>query len=233
MASPYVVKQRLTAVLVLGILHLVGGGLGLIVGLCGIVGQMFKQGMAAMISAIPDPNGELPTGMITELLSIPEEQAVAWTDLVLGIVLSVLLIVAGIGLLSTRPWARILSLVYAPLSILDHVGFIVGTLLFVQPARQAVLEKYARNNPGLMPAGASDRIGPVLEVFWAAVLLIYPIVVLVILNLGSVKAAFRGEKGAPGPALPEDEGWGPIKRPGLSTDVTTERERDRFQPPGS
>jgi hypothetical protein len=154
-------------------------------------------------------------------------------ELVINLVLDVLLLAAGIGLLSMRPWARTLSLVYAPLAILNRLfatGYILAVLV---PGFGAIISEEGGNDPQLKAFGEMMKMILVVSAAVSALFIIYPIVVLIVLNLKHVKAAFLGQSEAPPPSLPEDEGWGPMKRPGASTDVTTgtDPDRDRFRPP--
>ena len=86
-----------THVKVLAILHIVFGALGVLIGLAIFA---FFGGIAGLIHMDHDPDAAL-------MVPIPG-------------------IIAGIGLLSYQPWARILTIV---LSILDLVSFPFGTAL--------------------------------------------------------------------------------------------------------
>jgi hypothetical protein len=231
MTQPSLVRRRPASVLVLAILHLVGGTLGLLGSLCGIVGQVIGPQMFAFGPS--NPAQDMQKRLLQHLEATPGYHAITWGSLVVGLVLDVLLLTAGVGLLNMRPWARILSLVYAPLSILNRLFAIVWSVAVMLPATAAFLEQNAGNDPVMKAAAAWGKIGGIIGAIMSAIFLIYPIVVLIILNLHTVKAAFLGESEAPPPSLPEDEGWGPMKRPGASTDVTTEpdADRDRFRPP--
>jgi hypothetical protein len=100
---------------ILGILHIVFGALGLLIGIgmlvlfggiAGIVGMNAESEDAAIAVPILGGIGGL-IFVFTALLSIPG-------------------IIAGIGLLHLRPWARILAIIISILSLL-HVPF--GTAL--------------------------------------------------------------------------------------------------------
>ncbi len=229
MASPYVVKQRPASVIVLAVLHLVGGTLGLIGDLCGLVGQ--AAGPQALMVGPSNEIQDMQKRLLQHLEAAPGYRAVTWGGLVVSLALDVMLLTAGVGLLNMKPWARTVSLVYAPISILNRLVVIVWTLAVVLPATAEFFEKLAGKDPIMKAAAAGGKIGGVIGVIVSALVMIYPIVVLVILNLGSVKAAFQGGKAVPRPSYPEDEGWRSIKRPGASRDFTTERDRDRFAPP--
>jgi hypothetical protein len=97
------------------------------------------------------------------------------------------LLSAGVGLLKLQSWARILSFIYAPISILYHIVSAVYQIVLVTPAMQA---SYAKN-PAF--AGMSSFTGVVsgIGVFFGLVFMLYPIVVLVILLRPSIAAVFR------------------------------------------
>ncbi len=234
MASPILVKRRPASVLVLAILHLVGGGLDLVGQLC--TGAMLAAGGTNPFGGMQGGAGQDPAVHLQKAIeAIPGQQAFTFGELAINLLLDVLLITAGIGLLSMKPWARILSLVYAPLAILNRLGAFAYTLLVLMPALDTIMVQELGRDPqiktALQAASSFMRMAMVVSAIVNLLFIIYPIVVLIILNLSHVKAAFSGKSDVLRPALPEDEGWGPIQRPGLSTDVTTERDRDRFQPP--
>ena len=119
--------------------------------------------------------------------AIPGYKAVTIASLGVSFVLDILLLSAGFGLLKLQSWARILSFVYAPISILYHIGSAVYQLVFVTPAMQAIYAK----NPAF--AGISSFTGVLsgIGVFVGLAFMLYPIVVLVILLRPSIAAAFR------------------------------------------
>jgi hypothetical protein len=218
-------------VTVLAILHLVGGALGLMGTLCGGAAQV--AGPQALMVGPPSPLQDFQKRLAQHLEDIPGQKTVTWGSLGLSLVLDVMLLSGGVGLLGMRPWARTLSLVYAVLSILNRVFTSVWTLAIVLPATSEFLEQNMGQYPGTRAAAVGGKIGGIVGVVVNALFIAYPITVLIILNLRSVRAAFRGEEAVGLPADLEDEGWGAIRRPGLTTDVTTEPDPDRdlFQPP--
>jgi hypothetical protein len=103
-----------THVRVLAILHIVFGTLGVLIGL-GIFA--FFGGIAGLIHMDHDPDAAFV---------VPMMGLIGGFVLIVLLVLSIPGIIAGIGLLSYQPWARILTIV---LSILDLVSFPFGTAL--------------------------------------------------------------------------------------------------------
>ena len=103
-----------THVKILAILHIVFGALGVLLGL-GIFA--FFGGIAGLIHLDRDPDAAV---------AIPMIGAIGGFVMIVLLVLSIPGIIAGIGLLSYQPWARILTIV---LSILDLVSIPFGTAL--------------------------------------------------------------------------------------------------------
>ena len=109
-------NPMLTHIKVLGVLHIVFGVLGVLIGL-GIFA--FFGGMAGLVHLDNDPDAAV---------AVPFLGLIGALVLVVLLVLSVPGIIAGAGLLSFKPWARILTIV---LSILDLANFPFGTALGV------------------------------------------------------------------------------------------------------
>ena len=103
-----------THVKVLAVLHIVFGALGVLIGL-GVFAVM--GGVAGLVHTDGDPD----SAAVVPLLGI-----IGAFVLVILLVLSVPGIIAGVGLLSYQPWARILTIV---LSVLDLLSIPFGTAL--------------------------------------------------------------------------------------------------------
>jgi len=103
-----------TQVKVLGVLHIVLGGLGVLaaVGLLALFG-----GIAGVVHVSNEPDAEA---------AVPILGLVGTVLFVVIVVVSLPGIIAGIGLLQYREWARILTIV---LSVLDLLNIPFGTAL--------------------------------------------------------------------------------------------------------
>ena len=101
---------------ILGVLHIVLGAIGVLIGV-GVLAVM--GGVAGFIHF----DGGSDADQVAPLLGV-----IGVFVLMVMLVLSVPGIIAGIGLLSFQPWARILTIV---LSILDLLNFPFGTALGV------------------------------------------------------------------------------------------------------
>lgn len=106
-----------THVRIVGILHIVFGVLGLFLGLAGLL--MF--GGIAGVAALGEGNTDA-------FVAIPILGAIGTLIFLVALVLSLPGIIAGFGLLSYKPWARILTIVLSAVHILN---FPFGTALGV------------------------------------------------------------------------------------------------------
>lgn len=196
-------RHRTTPILVFGILHLVGGGLGLLGSLCGVGSLLMVNSIGSFTPpTIPARPGQPqlpmpPSGdqLMKQLYdTVPGYRAFTIGSLTFDFLLEFMLIAAGIGLLTVQPWARWLSLVYAPISILIRLGSFFYSLIWVLPATRAV---YA-NNPALAGFSALATISSGIGVFMTLLFILYPIAVLIVMLMPSTAAAFRGEAPARG-----------------------------------
>src|SRR5262249_10933234 len=132
-------KHRPTAVLVLAILHFIGGGLGVMGVLC-TGGMLAAGGSQSMFGKPPAPPPGKQGPNFEEFQRFQEDvtkaaenppggKAYQVTSLGVDLLLSLMLLIGGIGLLNMQPWGRLLSLVYAFLSIVYHIvglGYMLG-----------------------------------------------------------------------------------------------------------
>lgn len=102
---------------ILGILHIVFGALGILAGLAAF---LFFGGIAGLIG-ITESGGDA-------MIAIPIMGTIGSAILALALLLSLPGLIAGIGLLSYRPWARMLMIVLSAFHILN---FPFGTALGV------------------------------------------------------------------------------------------------------
>jgi hypothetical protein len=200
-------RYRPTAVLVLAILHFVGGGLGLVGDLVGIAMQAMSANQAG---AAPGPNQPVTAQNFGAGLNryveekVPSYQALTFAQLAFGLVLDVVLLVGGVGLLNMRPYGRTVSLGYAVLSILARLFGIVYGLAVVLPVTNEYLDKVVQQNPGMSAVVTGGRVGGVIGLLVGAVFILYPIAVLIVLLRPRVAAAFRDGAPPDEPAEPPD-----------------------------
>jgi hypothetical protein len=164
--------MRPTVVTVLGVLNIVFGGLGLLTSLVNLIlpnTPLYRQlGKGNM--AIDFMNRSEAFQSYMQVASI------------LGVVGSVVLIVAGIGLLKMRPWSRPLSIAYAVFAI---VSGIVGTVVTYQTVFVPMIEQAATPQERIIATSAS--IGGIGGGFAG---LLYPVALIFLLLRKTVGAAF-------------------------------------------
>jgi hypothetical protein len=100
---------------ILGILHIVFGSLGILLGL----------GMLALFGGIAGIVG-MNASSEEAAVAIPILGGIAGLIFAFAMLLSIPGIIAGVGLLSYKPWARILAII---ISILNLINFPIGTVL--------------------------------------------------------------------------------------------------------
>jgi len=193
---------------VIAILHFVFGGFGLVCGLFALAMQSLFDPTKFMGMGGPPPGGAPgldPNEMMKQVQDrMPSYmQTVAIGHEAVGVILSIIMIVAGIGLLQVRPWGRVLSILYAVVSILVKIAFAVYTFVLVIPVSREVNQivfqqvRAQAKNPreqAMMEAimSMADTM-TLMQVVVPLFMIVYPVVVLVIMFLKSTRQAFAGE----------------------------------------
>jgi hypothetical protein len=172
--------QRPKSVTVFGILNIVFAGLGL----CGMAFSVMLFLPSAAASNNP---------VVQIIQSSPAYAAWMKISIVLGFVVVVALLAAGIGLLNLKPWARTLSIIYAVYAIvMVLVSDVVNYIFLIQP----MLQK-AHSEQGPEAAGAIG--GAIGGMFGGCFGLIYPILLLIFMTRPHVVAAFHQSPAQGGP----------------------------------
>jgi hypothetical protein len=209
-------QKKPVSVIVIAVFHFIFGALGLLCGACAAIGG--GSGFGGGNAAPPPPAGGNPQAAkevqeMTEAAKKREEivnrleaERAPWQKTyqrvmtVMTFVFPVLLIVAGIGLLMVKPWGRLLSLAYAVLALLFGLG---GLAIWYTVSRPIIQEVYSQ----VPPVNQIDE-GVLTVINWTVPIvqglsLIYPVIVLLVMFLPSVKLALSGQAAAP-PSEPED-----------------------------
>jgi hypothetical protein len=190
-----------TAVVVIAVFHFIIGGIGLLSGLCTGTALLAAGGDIGRLFAF---NPQMQEQIETQQRVVGERAPfyVGWQleGAVVGLVLSVLLIAAGIGLLRLRPWGRTLSVVYAPLSILQTLFAVTYTYVYYLPAyNEAVRQTHYPTPQEAEIARMTAQSMGVSMGFGFLIALAYPVIVLIIMLLPSVVAVFGGASARPEP----------------------------------
>jgi hypothetical protein len=198
------VQKRPTAVTVIAVINFVLGGLNLL-GVCctgGFMGLFVMLARAQPAQGQPNPMKDL----MDVFVAIPGYVPFLIASTVLGTILAIVLIVAGVGLLRMRGWARMACMVYAVITILATLGNTIYTVAVANPAMQKGMAEWqakvqkqmqAAKGPGApaapppaAPAGMNNVGGTVGALFGALIGIAYSVVLLVVLNLRDVRLAF-------------------------------------------
>lgn len=176
-ASP---SSRPASLIVFGILNILFG----VLGLCGTAGSS-----AMFFMDLPrDP--AIPNPMLDLIASNPTFRLFMQVTVVLGGLASLVLLVAGVGLLLTKAWGRTLSVGYAWYAIVAGiVGLLVNWVYVMQPMLAAM--KGAEG-----PAAFGAIGGLVGGLIGGLVSLAYPIVLLAFMNRTALRAALAPREAA-------------------------------------
>jgi hypothetical protein len=186
-------RKRPTAVLVIAIFHFIFAACG------GIVNMLQVTGAAANLTKLggggrDDKEAKLQQKIQEDIereieKNFPDYKLFQTAEGAFGLVLAGMLLVAGIGLLSMQPWARLLSLLYAVLAILNNIVGAIIAFALVVPATQEAL----RNMPEV-----SQQLRQTIEIASMSAVgvglcvgMVYPIAVLIVMLMPTVTAAFR------------------------------------------
>src|SRR5438067_1925607 len=131
-------KPKPQVAVVFGILHLVFGGLSVVCNVCqgALVGGMYALVSNLYPKLTPPEQRELDELWRSLNDNVPGLVVFTIVDLVGSMVLGLILLVAGIGLLGVKSWARSLSIGWAIIRIVFLVGLLVYNVAYVNPGKQ-------------------------------------------------------------------------------------------------
>jgi hypothetical protein len=190
--------KRPTAVLVMAILNFVFGGGNVLCSLCAGVGIAILALMINQPGMANDPNmRELKEVLASMNRDIPLMIPFAIGSAVVGLILSIILIIAGIGLLKLRPWARNLCIFYGVVAILVQIGELLFRILYMGPATEEWQRNFVAHHGQIRPQAnnpfaSNPAANSVLEVAGTIFGMAYAIALLVVMFLPRVSAAFSG-----------------------------------------
>ena len=170
-----------------GVGNIAIGLLGLLCGGCGV----FVTGIAMSAAGNIKEVGELYDQMDT---AVPFWRVVEMGRPLVTLVISILLIIAGIGLLMRGRWARWLSIFYVMVNIPVQLIFIVYELGAVFPAMQEI----ARSKPGMPVAGVATPANKAIMLATVGIFVLYSVALMLGLFLPATSEALA-------PAPPPEE----------------------------
>ncbi len=164
--------ERPTSVTVFGILNIVFAALGL-------VGLLMTMALFSQESA--DTRNP-----VIKLIHDNQTYA-AWMKISagLGLAACAVLLVAGIGLLALKPWARVVSIGYSIYTLLmTGAGMVINYIYLVQP-----LLEQARQKQG--PEATAAFAGAIGGMLGGCIGVVYPILLIIFMMRRNVVEAFR------------------------------------------
>lgn len=189
--------KRPTAVLVMAILNMVFGGLALACSLCVGIGIAFVAVAISQPNAAHDPKIRDVKDMFESMnREIPLLMPYLIGNMVFDVIMAIALVVAGIGLLKMRPWARLTSIVYAVLKIAAQVGGLVFTYAYLNPAterwQQNFLARHGQVQAQPGPFGNNPLVQGVAGLIGTVFAIAYAVALLIVMFLPHIRAAFAG-----------------------------------------
>ncbi|MBI1292917.1 hypothetical protein GC173_17030 [bacterium] len=180
-------QQKPISVVVVAVFGIIFGVIGLC--LCtplSIVGVLFPEPASFGNLDIPPPS------------HTPLEKGTIVFSLFMLLLASALLVAGSIGSFFFKPWARWCSLSYAVLYIVGSFVFNVANARAANIQSQAVMQAWFPAGP--VGGGSLSGVTIVTSAIFATLCsCIFPIIVLVVYNLPSVRRAFSGDRSNFGP----------------------------------
>jgi hypothetical protein len=112
-------------------------------------------------------------------------------QVVMGFI-SILALVAGIGLVKYRLWGRKLSLTWAAVALGYIVVSVVVNLTYIMPATDKMMQamlsaSQASGQPNLLSSGMMSSIGGLSSIFGSLLLAVLPVVTLILISKDKIK----------------------------------------------
>lgn len=217
----------LTVVAVLGIVY---GCLATTCNLCGVFGLAMQGTMSQGFPGGDEKQAKLQKDLEAAIeRDVPAYRAIQIALPVVSLLLGIAMLAAGIGLLRSQAWARLLAMLTALVAILVKVFEIAYQLIFVIPASNKALNDVL---PGAMPQGqpGGQELVKFMQVFVPAMafvvvgilvlVIVYLLIIVMLLLRRDVRAAVSGADAAAAAASGDslEEGWGASAPPAKPED---------------
>jgi hypothetical protein len=153
------------------------------------------------------PKVNMNMGAAEDVLKDPKIMAVSYASMGAGLILHVILLTSGIGLIRLTPWGGSLACWWAGLQMVMSAVMLAVAITITLPASKpindkqiATLEKAAQGKPANSIEALTLRITRFtteaqvpLTVFYSLISIIYPIVILSLLNTQGARAALQAK----------------------------------------
>src|SRR5262245_5895080 len=188
------IKKRPTVVTVMGVLNIVFGGLWMLLYLC--IGLLFVVIFIAFGQAnvARDPQlNELKELWSEMTREIPGLTVFLVLTVTLSVVLAIVEIISGIGLLRMKNWARLMCIFYGVVVILTSIASLVYRFAILNPGAERAAEKLvARRGVHMGQDPMEGTFNNILEILQTVIGIAYAVILLIVMLLPSVSAAFTG-----------------------------------------
>ena len=189
-------QQRPTSVLVIAIFHFLLGGLGLICNLCGMANQVAGSASKTMFTPPGDAKqAQLQRDMEKAMEKAdPHNKLMQIIDSAVSLCFACVLLAAGYGLLNMAPWGRSLSIVYGIVALIEKLAIGLYAIMVTLPAMGTMMKpmlSQVQTPQERQIMEVAITMGKVFAFVGVIIPLIYPFVVLMVMNSATVKNAFR------------------------------------------
>jgi len=157
--------NRPASVIVFGVINLVFAGLGLCGGVFAVIGL-------AVLNAPRNPR--MPNPALDAMLNNPAYATFQYVSVVLGLIATIVIAMAGIGLLMSKAWGRHLSIVWAVYTlVMTVVGGVVNYVYLISPMMEKAGRGGGPEQAGLIGGIIGGMIGTCLAPIYPVILLIF------------------------------------------------------------
>jgi hypothetical protein len=186
--------NRPAGVLVIAIFHFIFGGVGLLCNLCGAGGQAMNASKSFGGKANAEEERIEKDAEAILNRKAPGYHVLEVGDIGVSLLANGILIAAGVGLLLMRSWARITSIAWAVVMLLMKVLLAAYYVLVVFPALSEAFQTVLADVPAQERRTVESFISIMKGALVAGPCLVslYAVVVLIVMLLPGVAAAFSG-----------------------------------------
>lgn len=173
------------AIKTFGILHIILASFGL---LCNLGGLGFVAAAPSIFTSMKESMPEKDRFVFSYLEQILSTNAtLILAHFLCGIVLTIMLLIAGIGLLKRKSIGRTASVVYGITSIGSKVVLAVVSLVYFREVNEQLTANFVQSQSGESAGLAMGGRNIISEVFSFFSSCIYPALTLILLNTSKVK----------------------------------------------